>query len=173
VGEPQGPGGSEGFVAHFIEQGSWATLLVLGVPAAVFVGLLAAAISVARRRVGRRTKPFLAAVALSLAAFVVGLTIYEAAALYFRFSPHGSGLERQDRSGDTYVFWAQAGFIALYAVALGLAAGFGALLLRNWRWAAATTATVAVFMVVTFPYVDFLNECNVGQPLISWSTQRC
>jgi hypothetical protein len=173
VGKSQQAGGSEDFVTHFIEQGSWETLLVIGVPAAVFVALVAAVVAVARRRVHVRAKPFLAAVAFSLVAFVVGLTIYEAAALYFRFLPNGSGLERQDGSADTYVFSARAGFIALYAVVLGLAGGLGALLLRSGRWAAAATATVAVFMVVTFPYVDFLNECNIGQPLISWSAQRC
>jgi len=108
---------------------------------------------------------------------VDGLLMKEVPARSFRVVSRQVRGDRRDRAGGQGTsggsFWAQAGFIALYAVALGLAAGFGALLLRNWRWATATTATVAVFMVVTFPYVDFLNECNVGQPLISWSTQRC
>jgi hypothetical protein len=163
---------SQGFLAHFLEQSGWVTLLFVGVPAAVYLGLLAIVVVAVGRRLREQGKRFLAVVAIALGVLVLALTIYESVALYFRSVPPGSGLERQ-ASYDTYVSWAHASFVGLYVLVVGVAAWLARRVLHTWRWAAVVAGVMVAFMVLTFPFVDFLTECNVGVPLVSWGRQLC
>jgi len=165
-------GRSQDFVSHFFEQDSWVILLVVGAFAAVFLGLLAFVVAVARSLRHGQGRRFLAVVAIAMGVLVVTLTIFESLAQYFRSIPPGSGLERQS-SYDTYVRWAHASFVGLYVLIIGGAVVLGRRVLGTWRWAAAAGGTIAVFMVLTFPFVDFLTECSVGVPVIDWGVQRC
>jgi hypothetical protein len=164
---------SPSFLDYFFEQDSWDTFVFLGVPALVYMGILAALVPLLRLRFhGPPAKSFLAAVALSLLALVVGVTMFEATALYLRYLPHGTGRERHGSSLETFVFWAEVAFFALYALVLALAAGIGRALL-SWRLAGATVAATAVFMLLSFPGVEFLNACDIGEPLLYTSYVEC
>lgn len=117
-------GRSQDFVSHFFEQDSWVMLLVVGVPAAAFLVLLAIVVAVARPLRRGRGRRFLAVVAIALGVLVVTLTIFESLSQYFRSVPPGSGLGRQF-SYDTYVTWAHASFVGLYVLIVGGAVVLG------------------------------------------------
>lgn len=165
------PRGAGDFVGHFTEQGGWLTLLIVAAMAAGFLGLVVIAVLAMGRPAREQRKRFLLSVAICLGALVPALTIYELAALYVRSDPPGSGLDRSDY--DTFVSAAHTSFVGLYALLVGIAVLLGRTMLGSWRGAIAVAGTVAAFMVLTFPFVDFLTECNVGMPLIAWGVQRC
>lgn len=166
------PRGAEDFVAHFTEQGGWLTLLIVAAMVAGFLILVVFAVFAIGRPAGEPRKRYLIALAICLGALAPALTIYELAALYFRSDPPGSGLDRQS-DYDTFVSAAHASFLGLYALLACIAVLLGRTVLGNWRGGVAVAGTVAAFMVLTFPFVDFLTECSVGVPLIDWGRPRC
>ena len=119
--------------------------------------------------------PVLGAVLVSTAAVlgvaVLGITIFEASALWFRSLPHGSGTQRQGAGYENFFTSARAVFFGLYAGLVLLAAG-SAFVLARVRTGGAPVAAVASglavlgYLVVTLPFVEFLNECHVGRSFI-------
>jgi lysylphosphatidylglycerol synthetase-like protein (DUF2156 family) len=152
---------TESFSAFFGEQ-QYDELLAISVVGAVIYGLLLAGLAVTeRRRWGRNSVRFFAASIVSVVVFVVALTLYQAAAHYYRFDPPGSELERSLEGFDQWKQLARAGFVALYIVALALTAALGYALGKRFV-ALASAAALLVFMVGTFVFVDTTNACDVG-----------
>lgn len=85
----------------------------------------------------------------------------------------GPGADRHPDGADydSFVGSAELGFFALYTAALFLAAGIGRAL-ASWQLGAMTLAATALFMLLSFPAVEFVNECNVGEPVLL-SAGRC
>jgi hypothetical protein len=161
------------FANYFFEQGFLETLALAAGIAACFLALLTtAAVISGPRLLFDSGRAFLAASALVLAFFVLAFTLFEAAALYLRFDPHGTGTERQGAERDDFVSLAKAGFVVLYVGVPLLAAGVGygvARRLRSaqpWRVAAAVTIAVIAFLAVTYPFAEFENACNIGEGVV-------
>lgn len=156
-------------VSHFIEQQGWWVSILLGVLTIGYLILVAAVALLLRRRLGVGIKELLGALAISLGVFVVVMTIYENLALYFRSVPPGSGFERHDR---TFAFLATIGVWVIYGLHLALAWWLGRRRIPDRRGAIMTTGAVAVFFVLTFPWVDFLSQCMIGRGL-GWPYVTC
>jgi hypothetical protein len=110
----------------------------------------------------RRSPPpasFVGAVALCLAALVIAVAVFHAVALDRR--PMGGTQGEFER----FVDHARLVFIALYAGTMAFAAALGGILGRSVRSALLTTGLIAVFMVASFPFVEFQNSCDVGDSL--------
>lgn len=147
-------------VAVFLQDG-WVPLLLLGVPAVVYLGLVSGVTLLVRHRLQGDVKPFLIAVAASIGAFVVVITVYLTGALYFQGLPS----EWSNESYDTFAFWARIGVGVVYTLGLGLAGGLGYRLMRSRQRTAVATGVVAAFLLITFPVVDFLSQCMIGTGL--------
>jgi hypothetical protein len=162
------------FGEYFLEQDFLALLaLSAGIAAGYLVLVSAAAAAVAGVRshwTGARA--FVLASALTLALFVVLFTLFEAAALYLRYDPHGTGTERQGADREDFVSLAKTGFALLYvAVPLaGAGAGYAAARrlrsARPWPVAAAVTIAIVGFLALTFPFAEFENACNIGEGVV-------
>lgn len=122
------------------------------------------------------TRSFAAASALTLGAFVVAFTLFEAAALYLRYDPFGVGAERQGADREQFVSLAKAGFVLLYAAVPLVGAGVGYVLARRLRSsrprtvALAVSISVAAFLALTLPAAEFENACNIGEPVLLQSS---
>lgn len=160
------------FPEFVLEQGFADTFALLAISAAVYLALLGGA-SLAWRRFS--TTPVLGAVLISTAAVlvvaVVGITLFEASALWFRSVPHGSGTQRQVGYED-FVAAARTAFFGLYASFVLLAVGGGFAIARRRVGRAAVAAVgsgvaVIVYLVLTLPFVEFMNACYVGRSFLS------
>jgi hypothetical protein len=143
--------------------------LYLVLPAAVYLVLVAALAFVASRT-GRAGlgRPIVAAAA-ALAVFLVALPLFEATVLDLR-----SGAERAgSRSRDDFVRSASLAFACIYLVVLAVALGLGRVLGRSWRAAAVSGALTLAFLAFSFRYVEFLNACNIGEPVVWPSYIEC
>ena len=106
-----------------------------------------------------------------LALWAVGITLFEAAALWYRVSPHGSGAQKMGADRDAFLDQMRFAFFALYAGLVVLALGCGLVFARMGGRSrivsgVAASALVLLFLALTLPYVEFSNSCNVGQSLV-------
>jgi hypothetical protein len=161
------------FGSYFLEQGFLETLALGAGLAACYLALLTTAAVIAGPRLRLDSgRAFVVASALVLALFVVVFTLFEAAALYLRYEPHGTGTERQGADRDDFVSLAKAGFGFLYvavplvAAAVGFAVARHLRSARPWRVAAAVTIAVIAFLAVTYPFAEFENACNIGEGVV-------
>jgi hypothetical protein len=160
------------FIEYFRDQGFFEVLAVTAVLAGGFLFALAAAAVIARRLRYDGVQPFLAASAIALGLYVVGFTLFEAAALYLRTNPHGGGIQKQGAERDQFVALAKTGFALLYFGVVLAAAAVGYLLARRRKSArpglvaVASLAGIALFLLLTLPFADFENACNVGEPFV-------
>jgi hypothetical protein len=160
------------FPTFFFEQGFDRELFRLGIASLIFLVALASVLFFLRRRL---SVPVVTAVAASsalvLVVAVVGITLFEAAALWYRSVPHGSGHERPGGGAEDFYSWARVGFIALYAGLVLIAIGCGWVLgvARTRRGAAVAAVTgiaIVVYLALTLPLVEFQNTCNVGRSFL-------
>jgi MFS family permease len=165
---------STGFGEYFLEQDF---LVLLALTAGIAAGYLVVVSGGAAALAGLRShstgaRPFLLASAVTLALFVMLFTLFEAAALYFRYDPHGTGTERQGADREEFVSLAKTGFALLYVAVPLVGAGAGYAVARRlrsaqpWRVAAAVTIAVVAFLALTFPFAEFENACNIGEGVI-------
>jgi hypothetical protein len=161
------------FGDYFLEQGFLETLALGAGIAACYLALLTTATVIAGPRLRFDSgRAFVGASALALMFFVVAFTLFEAAALYLRYDPHGTGSERQGTDREDFVSLAKAGFGLLYVAVLLVAAGVGYAVARRlrsawpWRVAAAVTIAVIAFLAVTYPFAEFENACNIGEGVV-------
>jgi xanthine/uracil permease len=154
------------FLEYVVEQGFHLELVVLLVPATVYLALLAVVCALVRRWVDPRTlravfTSSLAGVVLA----VVGITVFEALASWHR--PYGDGVTV--RMPD-YRDRVEVAFLVLYPT-LVLAGGLGwalgrARAPRSWPVALGTGVGLAGFLALTLPFVEFLNACHTGGPIL-------
>lgn len=160
------------FVEYFVEQG-FPSLFAL---VAVVAGAYAALWLVTARLARRRLPPGLAVAAAvgacaALAVFAIGVTLFEALALYYRQLPPGYGTQRQGAELERFYTAAELGFAALYAVVMFVGGTTAAVVARRrsaraWLSVGAAFGLVVLFVVLTLPLVEFQNACNVGRPLL-------
>lgn len=133
---------------------------------------LAGVLAFFRRRL---SMPVVTAIVISTAvAFlvaVIGITLFEAAGLWYRSVPHGSGRERQGGGREDFYSWARVGFVALYSSLVVIAVGCGWMLgtTRAGRGAAVGAVTgiaVVLYLSLTLPLIEFQNACNVGRSFL-------
>ncbi len=155
------------FWTDFNDQQQGELLLIGIVAAAVYSVLLM--VSASAGNVGPGIVRALLWSAFALQLFVVSLTLYQAAALYYRRSPAGSDAERQGEAFDDWQFRARLGFVALYAVALAVSAGGGYALARG-RGAVVAGGSLLGFMLFTSPFVEYTNTCEIGY---GWADFPC
>jgi hypothetical protein len=138
------------FAEYFLEQGFLELLaLTAGIAAGylVLVSIGAAAVAgVSSHWSGAGA--FVLASAVTLALFVVLFTLYEAAALYLRYDPHGTGASRQGADREDFVILAKAGFVLLYTIIPLVGAATGYAVARRLRSARPGKAAVAVSLAV-------------------------
>jgi hypothetical protein len=104
---------------------------------------------------------------LVLAAFLVGLTLFEAAGLYYRHDPPGVGVQRSGEDLADFYFQFKLGFVLLYGGAIAFAAVAGHLAGRRLAGSGLTVAAVAVagtagFLLFSFPAAEYQNSCDIG-----------
>jgi hypothetical protein len=140
-------------------------LPILAIPALVFLAAASGVLFLLRRRLGAPlATAILAAITAVLLVTVIGITLFEASVLSYR-------RERRGRDFEDFHALARVGFIALYASLLLAALGSGWVLGRRWvrrgpAVAAATVVAIMAFLVLTFPVVEFMNECYVGRSFL-------
>lgn len=124
------------------------------------------------------TRSFRRGFIAGLLVVAIGIPMFLGIAGMFRHTPVGPPiganvrLERQGIARDRYVFWTRLAFFTLYGVALlaSSVAGYipgGQAADRSGAIGFAATAALSPFLLLTLPYVDFLNACTVGEPFIS------
>jgi hypothetical protein len=156
------------FPEFVVEQGFDVPFALLAISALVYLTVLAVAWLLLRRRVNTPgLGAALVATAAVLVVAVVGITFFEASALWFLS-------ERQGASYEDFFTSARAVFFGFYASLVLLAAGSGFVIARVRTGQAAIAAlgaglAVLGYLVLTLPFVDFLNACNVGRPFIGES----
>jgi hypothetical protein len=157
------------FGRHFVEQEFFDVLAwSAGLAAGFFVVLVL--VSAAARRFGLGgLGPFLAASAATLAVFVVGFTLFEAAALYLR--TNGEGVQRHGADREHFVMLAKTGFALVYLATALVGAGAGYVLSRRrvthpGRVAVGVVGAVLVFLLLALPFAEFLNACNIGEAVV-------
>jgi hypothetical protein len=160
------------FVAHAVEQGFLSGLLLV---TAFALGAWAVAVVPAGliTRRGATTGVWARFALASLATALLygtAVTVYHAGALYLRYVPHGSGLERSEPDFSAFVGWAEAAFVLLAGLVLAAGAALGYAVAPTGRsrrrFALASTVAALVVVVMTLPLVEFLNACNVGESLV-------
>lgn len=165
-------GSGEGFFGYFVEQDFPEVLVLLAAVAGAYAVLVLAVVRLARRRLASGVGVAVAAgTCAALAVFVVGLTLFEAAALYYRHVPPGDGVQRHGADLERFYRAAALGFTMLYALVALAGAAAAALVARRESTrirpaAAAALALVALFLVLTLPLVEFQNACDGGRPLL-------
>lgn len=142
-----------------------------GTAFAYWIPLAGVVALVGRRRSWPSRRAFILALAATLALFAVGFTAYESLVLHLRHVPDGGGAERQGYDREHFVATAEAVFAAFYVSLLIVGAVLGFLFARARsrrpaRVAVAAAAAVAVFLALTFPFAEFFNACNVGEPFV-------
>lgn len=162
------------FAEHFFGQGFHVLLVVLVVPAIVYLGTAAAACILFKSRIDPRAlqATFAASVAAVLVV-VVGITLFEAAAAWHR--PYGDAVTARTPIFQDRV---EIAFLALYAffvvVSLGLGWAFGRIRAHRGRLVAiAAGIAVTGFLAATLPLVEFLNTCNAGGPILTDGFAHC
>lgn len=161
------------FAEYFFEQELWRTFVFLVLAAAIYAAVVAAALTLFRRRLGLSTvRAIVVASGIALLAAAVGITLFETSALWFRSVPHGSGHQRQGESLDEFYRWAEVAFFSLYAFLVLLGGSFG-FAFGKLRAAAVTAVVVAAFLALTLPVVEFENACNVGRPMVTDEYIEC
>jgi hypothetical protein len=110
--------------------------------------------------------------AIGLILAVIAITSYEIVAFYFRHDPPGfASFERQGNEHVSFVYWAQVAFFALYGI-IPLITVAVARFVRQSRPGHAVLAGllaglgVFAYLVITFPFVEFLNACMVGRSFL-------
>jgi hypothetical protein len=153
------------FPEFVVEQGFDVPFALLAISALVYLAVLAVVWLLLRHRV---KTPGLGAALVATAAVlvvaVVGITFFEASALWFLSKRQGASYE------DVFTS-ARAVFFGFYASLVLLAAGSGFVIARLRTGHAAVAAlgaglAVLGYLVLTLPFVDFLNACHVGRPFI-------
>lgn len=160
------------FTRFFIEQ-SFAEVFgwFVGVAAVYLLLFAALTLTFSRGRVSRRwVVTSLVAAGIVLTVFLVGLTLFEAAALYYRVTPPGEGIQRQGKDLASFYFQFKVAFVLLYASAIALAAAVGHFAGRRFAGsgravAALTLVALFGFLLLTFPRVEFQNACDIGDSL--------
>jgi hypothetical protein len=157
----------ESFVEYFVEQGFHVELVYLLGLAVVYLGLVAVVAFALKRWVDPRTlRAALVASLVALLAAVAAITLFEAVASWYR--PRGEGVTAR---WPVYRDRVELAFFALYAVLV--VAGF-ALGWRIGRTLGARPALVSVasavavvgFLATSLPFVEFLNACHTGGPIV-------
>jgi hypothetical protein len=155
------------FLEYVFGQG-FRSFAVLAVPALVFLIAFAGALLLGRRRWGTS---FVQATVISTAAVllvaVLGIALFEAAALWYRTERLSTRFE----DFEDYFAWAKVGFLALYSGLVLLALGGGWVVGHVRARRGTTVAIVCGLAVVTYlgltlPMVEFLNACDVGRSFI-------
>jgi hypothetical protein len=115
------------FIESAVEQGLLVNLLhFFGLALAYAVSIVApAALVAARWKEARVATRFALAATVSALLYAVAQVWFQAAALYLRSVPHGSGIERQGADHEAFVVWAEVGFFTLLGLALLAAVGIG------------------------------------------------
>lgn len=156
------------FVEYFFQQGFYVELVFLLVPALVYLGATALVCAAFRKRIEPRTlqATFVASL-VSILLAIAGITLFEAAASWYR--PSGAGV-----SVRTPVFLerAEIAFLGLYAGILVASAAigwaFGRFRAHRERLVLlAVTIAVVSFLTASLPFVEFLNACHVGAPILA------
>jgi hypothetical protein len=155
------------FPEYFFAQDFDRVLGLLSLVAIAYLALLAGAALALRRHVEPAAlRAGLVWTAAVLLATVVGISLFEAAALWSR-----SSHERPAGSYEDFVAAARAAFFGLYAGLALLAAGGGLVIARRHTRhpvvvAIGCGAAIVGYLIVTFPFVEFMNECHVGRSFI-------
>jgi hypothetical protein len=159
------------FADYFVEQGFFSTFEHLArLAAAYFLVFAGVSLILLRRRPRRLVVTSLVTAGLTLAAFLVGLTLFEAAALYYRYDPPGVGVQRSGEDHADFYFQFKVAFVLLYGAAIAFAAVVGHLAGESLAGSGRTVAAVAVaatagFLLFSFPAVEYKNSCNIGDSL--------
>lgn len=156
------------FLEYVLEQGFHLELVVLLVPALVYLGVAAGLGFAFRRRIepGTLRATFQASLVVVLVA-VTGITTFEAMASWYR--PNGDGVMLGTPNFRDRV---EIAFYTLYAAVVLLAPVVAWLVgrVRGRRpelVALAVTITIVGFLSATLPLVEFLNACHTGGPLLT------
>jgi hypothetical protein len=164
---------SPSFPQFFLEQEFDELFLLTAGVAATFLIVLALMAWVANVRFGfGAARTFVVGSAITLAVFVVGFTVFEAAALYLRTEPFGSGVQRDGREREHFVAVAKSAFAVLYVAVLVVGAATSYLLARRRtperaaRTALIVAVAILVFLTITFPFAEFINACEVGESFL-------
>lgn len=157
---------AESFPSFFFQQGFHLTFGVLAAAALLCSAVAALAAFLSARIDSRFAGAVVTGVGVALLVTAVGITVFEALALWYR--PDGDGVTLR---ADDYRDWAHRGFFLLYTTFVLLAIGGGWVLghrrtRRGARAGLTVGAVIAIYLVVTFPFVEFLNACNVGAPIV-------
>jgi hypothetical protein len=155
------------FAEYFFQQGFHLDLVFLVVPALVSLGTAALVCTVFRRRIEPRTlQATFAAALVSILLAIGGITLFEAAASWYR--PSGAGVSVRM---PMFLERAEIAFLALYAgilvasAAIGWAGRFRAH--RERLVLLAVTIAVVGFLTASLPFVEYLNACHVGAPILA------
>lgn len=154
---------SSSFLESFGEQAAWQGPLYLAPAVALYLLVVAVVAAVAARRARLACRAAIAAVGTALAALVLLLSVYGGVVLHLRPSP----------ARGEFVLLAKLAFAAVYLAVLAVAFSVGRLLGSSWRTAAASVAITLAFLVLTFRYVEFLNACTIGEPVLWPSYIEC
>lgn len=159
------------FLDYFREQGFVSVLLTAALAAGLYTGLVCGLRWLLRRWSGRSPSGAgVTGLAAALGTWTFGITLFEAAALYWRHDPPGSGAQRQGQGLERFYRAAELGFGALYA-AVVVVAVVAPLLARRRSGERGSALTVSVagtlaFLVLTLPAVEFQSSCDVGRPIL-------
>lgn len=136
-------------------------LLLLAVPAVLYLGVLTGVALLVQNRVGFDVKKAIGAAAISVLAFAVTLSFYMFGALAVR----GQRLEWSIDSYSTFALWARVGVGLVYLASLALAAFLGYRFFQTRRGSLIVTGIVVLFMLLGFPLADFTSQCMIGTDL--------
>jgi hypothetical protein len=159
------------FGDYFVEQDFFSVFHHFArLAAAYFIVFAGMILILLRRRRRRFVVTSLAMAGLTLAAFLVGLTLFEAAGLYYRYDPPGVGVQRSGEDLADFYFQFKVVFVLLYGGAIAFAALAGHLVGRRFAGSGRTVAAVVVgamagFLLFSFPAVEYQNSCDIGDSL--------
>jgi hypothetical protein len=160
------------FLDYFLEQEPWHGALYLVPPLALYLLVLAVPALVAARRGRVHHWRAVAAAGAALGVFLFVLALFDGVVLYLRHVPHGVGAERV-ATRDEFVLVAKLALVGVYVVVGAAALGFGRVLGLSWRAAGEASAVALGFLVLTFRFVEFLNACYIGEPVLWPSYIEC
>lgn len=147
------------------------TFVLLGVPALVYAGVVAAGAWAVGRRIGR-------ARGTSFGLPAVGGVLLTAAALS-AFAGFGSLVaDGGDPTTDAFVGWGRIVLVFIYAgVVIGSALTARSLARRvgasAGRYAAIAAVTVFFFVWISAPFASIVNACHVGDAILINTTVNC
>jgi hypothetical protein len=137
----------------------------LVIAAMIYLLVVAAAALVAARTTRLRPWPAIGAAAAALGVFLVVLGLFEAVVLDLR--------PQRIATRDDFVLLAKLAFAGVYLIVLAAAVGLGRVLGRSWTAAAGAGVVTIGFLTLTFRFVEFLNACNIGEPVLWPSYVEC